>query len=470
MTELMNAARAITLEEDQTVESTEAWTVTEISGGKGYMVNRLPGGERLQLAPDVKPTDGDRLDAVAKSRGRRLVKFDPHARTAILAALPTETERIRDVIAHALGARPWDVELSLIEDPDGGKSIIIWRSPSIAAEKRKEKWLSIAGDLYAHDNDALWRHESQWVDGANRSILTYSTDPLATVHEYPHDYPVSMEAILFGITESGEVITYPVAENSWLLGGLPGGGKSGGQTALLAGMAQLENCAVIAIDAKRVEIRPWEPRLSALAVDIADIDDLLAKIVAVMLKRYKLLEKKGWKKIRPSAETPQICVIIDELAEIVGTGLKENKEVEERISSNVRRLMSLGRAAGVTVQLATQKPSSDIVPTALRDQVISRVSYACATDAQVDTILGAGSCHGGARADLIPRGRRGVAYAQTESSKTATRMRTFWIPDEDVAGIAESTAHLKVDLPWLEQDVDAETVGDAADDLDELLD
>lgn len=154
----------------------------------------------------------------------------------------------------------------------------------------------------------------------------------------------------------------------------------------------------------------------------------------------------------------------------MGTGLKENKEVEERIGSNLRRLMSLGRAAGVTVQLATQKPSSDIVPTALRDMVISRVAYACTTDAQTDTILGAGSCHAGARVDLIPCGRRSVAYAQTESSKTATRIRTFWIRDEDVAGIDERTAHLLVDLPWLNQDVDVEAVGDAADDLDELLD
>jgi hypothetical protein len=130
----------------------------------------------------------------------------------------------------------------------------------------------------------------------------------------------------------------------------------------------------------------------------------------------------------------------------VGTGLKENKEVEERIGSNLRRLMSLGRAAGVTVQLATQKPSSDIVPTALGDMVISRVAYACATDAQTDTILGAGACHaggGGARVDLIPRGRRSIAYAQTESSKTATRIRTFWIRDEHVAGVSDFSGSVR---------------------------
>lgn len=470
MTELMNSARTITLDEDQTVESTEAWTVTEISGGKGYVVNRLPGGERLTLAPNAKPTDGDRLDAVARSRGRRLVSFDPYQRTAVLAELPRETERLRDLTAHGLGCKPWDVECTVLDDGNGEYTVVIWRSPSVPLEKRRDKWLGLAADWNATDDDNLFRWSQQFIDGAFRQIISYSRDPLAEVHDYPHDHQVSMKNIPFGIAESGEVIAYPVAENSWLLGGLPGGGKSGGQTALLAGMARLENCAIIGVDAKRVELKPWEPRMSALAVDIADIDDLLAKVVAEMLGRYKLSEKQNRKQVKPSAETPQICVVIDELAEIVGTGLKENKDIEERISSNVRRLMSLGRAAGVTVQLATQKPSSDIVPTALRDQVISRVSFACATDAQVDTILGAGSCHAGARADRIPRNRRGVAYAQTEESREATRMRTFWIPDEDVEGIAESTAHLRVDLPWLDQDVDADAVGDAADDLDELLD
>ncbi|WP_241897530.1 hypothetical protein, partial [Brevibacterium epidermidis] len=263
MTELMNPASTIALEEDQTVESTEAWTVTEISGGKGYIVNRLPGGERLTLAPNTKPTDGDRLDAVARSRGRRLVNFDPYARTAILAALPTETERVRDEVAHALNCRPWEVEISLIDDGGDERTIVAWRAPAVPREKRKDRWLSIAADLYAHDDDSLWRWSQQWIAGANRSVLTYARDPLAEVHEYPHDFEVSMSAIPFGVAESGEVVTYPVAENSWLLGGLPGGGKSGGQTALLAGMARLDHCAIIGIDAKRVEVRPWEPRLSA---------------------------------------------------------------------------------------------------------------------------------------------------------------------------------------------------------------
>lgn len=456
------------LEEDESVVSTEAWTVVEMSAQRAFVVNRMPGAKKLTLAPRVGNSDAERIDELAQRRGCRLIKFSQ--KSAIIAALPTETERVRDEISHALNCRPWDVEISLLDDGNGEMTIIVWRVPSMGLDRRREKFLSIAHDLYADDQNNLWRYERQWLGGANRTVMTYSRDPLSAVHSFPFDFPVSFDAVPLGVAENGEVITYPVVEQSFLFSGLAGSGKSGAQTALLAGLSQLEHTAILAVDAKRVEARLWGPRVSALAVDIHEIDEVLSKTVAEMLRRYKLLESRGLKKIRPSAETPQICVIIDELAEIVGTGLKENKESEERMSSNIRRLMSLGRAAGITVQLATQKPSSDIVPTALRDQVVSRVAFACATDAQVDTILGAGSCHAGARADRIPRNRRGVAYAQTESSREAIRMRTFLIPDEDVASIAESTAHLRVELPWLSGDVDAEAIGDAADDLDELLD
>ena len=463
--------RVIDLQEGEYVSSTPAWTALETSGGKAYIVRRLMGAERCTLAPTIRPTDGPDLDAVARARGRRVVNFDPYQREATLAELPAEVARVRDLIARHLKTDPWAVDVSVLRDEDGGRTVLVWESPAITGDPqhRRERWLEIARSLYQEDDDSLWRVQETWVAGERRTLLVYSRDPLADTHTYPTEIAPTMDAIPFAIDERGGVLTYPVRENSWLLGGLPGGGKSGGQTALLAGMAQLDHTAIIGIDAKRVELKPWEPRLSALGVDMQEIDDILTRTVGEMLRRYKWLEQKGLKKVKPGPETPQICVVIDELAELVGTGLKENKASEERIASNVRRLMSLGRAAGITVQLATQKPSSDIVPTALRDQVVSRVAYACATDAQVDTILGAGACRGGARADKIPRNRRGVCYAQSEDSRTARRVRTFWIPDDEVEALAVKTAHLRVPLPWLEADVDADEVDEAADLLGDLL-
>jgi hypothetical protein len=52
---------------------------------------------------------------------------------------------------------------------------------------------------------------------------------------------------------------------------------------------------------------------------------------------------------------PQIVLAVDELAEL-----------DEPSFDVLRRIMSLGRAAGISVWAATQRPSADLVPTALR--------------------------------------------------------------------------------------------------------
>ena len=469
MTELMNPARTITLEEDQTVESTEAWTVTEISGGKGYMVNRLPGGERLTLAPNTKPTDGDRLDAVARSRGRRLVRFDPHGRTAILAALPTETERVRDEIAHALNCRPWEVDVSLIDDGGGERTVVVWRSPSVPREKRKDRWLSIAADLYAHDDDSLWRWSQQWLAGANRSVLTYSADPLAEVMPYPAEAEVSMKSVPFGIAEDGTEVRYALYEGSHFMGGSPGGGKSGGVTSFMCGASRLEHLALVGVDLKIVELKIWSDRMSGVATDLETADDYLARIASEMRRRFEYLGKTGGKKIVPSEDMPLIGLVVDELAELVGSQLPELKEIEGRINSNLRRILQLGRAAGVWVLACTQKAGTEIIKSSTRDLLKSRICFSTSTPEMTDTILGTAATQRGAASHLIPNNRRGVAYGMTETSKQPTRMRGYWVPDEDVSAWVEQSKHLRVDLPWLTEDVDADEIASAGNELDKLI-
>src|SRR5699024_1350980 len=208
-----NETLVLDLAENETVQSTNAWYVTELSGQKAYLVN-VPGRGVLDLAPGAKPGDGEHIDAWSRSRGKRLIDFDPWSRRAVVATLPRETERVREVIAHALNCRPWEVEISVIDDGGGERTIIIWRALAITREKRKDRWLAIAADLYAHDIDSLWRWSEAWVDGGNRTILTYSADPLAETMPYPADAPVSLTSIPFGIAEDGTEVRYALYESS----------------------------------------------------------------------------------------------------------------------------------------------------------------------------------------------------------------------------------------------------------------
>ena len=91
----------------------------------------------------------------------------------------------------------------------------------------------------------------------------------------------------------------------------------------------------------------------------------------------------------------------------------------------LRDLVARGRAAGVIVCAATQKPAADVVPSALRDLFGFRLALRCNTPQASDTILGQGWAS--ARATAPPRSRPGSAasgYLLAEDG-LPVRMRGF---------------------------------------------
>ncbi|MFZ1287708.1 MAG: hypothetical protein WAR57_11820, partial [Candidatus Phosphoribacter sp.] len=140
-------------------------------------------------------------------------------------------------------------------------------------------------------------------------------------------------------------------------------------------------------------------------------------------------------------------LVIDELAEVVAAGVtRDEKRDDEERASLIRRLIAKGRAAGVVVVAATQKPSADVIPTGLRDLIAQRLAFETTSRAMTETILGAGVC------DEAPAHRlagAGQAWVISEGVKAARRMRVAWVPDDDVPPMAAATAALRVELPWL---------------------
>jgi S-DNA-T family DNA segregation ATPase FtsK/SpoIIIE len=76
----------------------------------------------------------------------------------------------------------------------------------------------------------------------------------------------------------------------------------------------------------------------------------------------------------------------------------------------VRDLVARGRAAGIIMVVATQRPSADVVPTSLRDLFGYRWAFRCSTDASSDTILGHGWANLGYTATDIDPPQRGVGW------------------------------------------------------------
>ncbi len=105
----------------------------------------------------------------------------------------------------------------------------------------------------------------------------------------------------------------------------------------------------------------------------------------------------------------------------------------------MRDLVARGRAAGIIVVAATQRPSADIVPTSLRDLFGYRWAFRCSTDASSDTILGHGWASAGYTAAGIDPAARGVGWLLAEGG-IPRRVKSAYLSDPDVARLAAHAA------------------------------
>lgn len=155
----------------------------------------------------------------------------------------------------------------------------------------------------------------------------------------------------FGISATGAVI-YDLSD---MEGVLIGGNRGMGKTTLLLGLATTlcttDNVALGVIDLKRVDFVPFKEHC-ACAFDITKADKMLKAINAEIDRRMKVFEEhkvnKLPKLLKKGIKMPWCVLIIDELTEI------QDSDVMARIN----RVLRLGRAFGVYVIAATQRPSS----------------------------------------------------------------------------------------------------------------
>ncbi|MHB1447260.1 MAG: FtsK/SpoIIIE domain-containing protein, partial [Acidimicrobiales bacterium] len=249
-----------------------------------------------------------------------------------------------------------------------------------------------------------------------------------------------------GVDENGGVVSVQLPEHNLLLGGEPGSGKSVAISLLVAAAAASEDAALGLMDGKLVELAPWRGLAHGFAgTDIAEAIELLRRLQKVMDSRYARLLASGRRKVG-RGEVLHV-VVCDELAHYLTW---PERKARDAFTDLLRDLVSRGRAAGMVVVAATQKPGSDVVPTSLRDLFGYRLALRCATSAASDTILGSGWATEGYSASSISPSTRGVGYLLHESG-VPVRMRTYWADDATVAGLIDLAAEALI--------IEAEFVG-----------
>lgn len=237
------------------------------------------------------------------------------------------------------------------------------------------------------------------------------------------------------------------------VGGVPGSGKSGWVNLLLGHLAFLPAVRGAVVDLKfGVEAEPWRARVAEIVDNPADAVALVDRLLCITEKRYGHMRshhvRNAW--TTPGyldVERPVVVVVFDEIADLFPTATREEKERTALVTSRLRQLVSLGRAAGVVTVLCTQKPTADSLPTAIRDLTTLRVCFKTTTAAQTDAVLGDGWRESGlnpAAFDAVTQ--RGCAIA-TDHTGQLVACRTALLTDAAIAEIVARTAHLRRRLP-----------------------
>jgi DNA segregation ATPase FtsK/SpoIIIE, S-DNA-T family len=246
------------------------------------------------------------------------------------------------------------------------------------------------------------------------------------------------QPVHLGTDETGRPVRVDLAERNLLVGGEPGAGKSVALNLIVGHAALSTDCRLVLIDGKRVELGAWRDCAEQfVGPEIDQANKVLRGLREEMDDRYEQLLDAGRRKITREGGMPPVLVVFDELAYFSAT-VGDRKQQGEFVA-NVRDLVARGRAAGVIVVAATQRPSADIVPTSLRDLFGYRWAFRCSTGASSDVILGHGwAARGYTAADIDPAAR-GVGWLIAEGG-TPRRMRAAFLTDDQVRELAAVAA------------------------------
>ncbi len=253
-------------------------------------------------------------------------------------------------------------------------------------------------------------------------------------HDYADGYSI-YDPVPFGIDEDGLLVAVTLMYRNLLVGGEPGSGKSSLLNTIIAHIALCPDVRLWLFDGKRVELGPWEPVADVfVGNDIAYANDRLRALQTEMDTRYARLWADRRRKIVPADGFDVIACVIDEVAFFsVTTGTKEQ---QEEFKTLVRDLVARGRAAGIIMIVATQRPSADIIPTSLRDLFGYRVAFRCTTDSSSDIILSQGWASEGFSAKTIPPddNYRGVGFLLAEGG-IPRRFKAAYLDDDHIAAV-----------------------------------
>ncbi len=273
------------------------------------------------------------------------------------------------------------------------------------------------------------------IEVPNRAVTTVSLRDVIDSSEFAKAKSKSSFAV--GKDIGGSCIVGNIAKlPHMLIAGTTGSGKSVCMNSIIISLlykASPDDVKLIMVDPKMVELGIYNGIPHLLIPVVTDPKKAAGSLqwaVTEMMRRYKAMSDAGvrdlesYNSIIESEEgnkLPQVVVIIDELADLM---LVAAKEVEESIC----RIAQMGRAAGIHLIIATQRPSADVITGLMKANIPSRIAFSVASAMESRIILDTQGAE-----KLVGRGD--MLFAPIGSGKPL-RVQGCFVSDPEVEAVA----------------------------------
>lgn len=281
---------------------------------------------------------------------------------------------------------------------------------------------------------------------AGRLVIWVAMQDMAKSRPAP--YPLRKSGVVdyfasipFGVDQRRRPVSVPLAESNLLVGSLPGGGKTAGVRCILAGCS---------LD-PTIELHIWELKGSGdlesferiahsygSGVDDETIEGAAAGLrwlraeVGRRAERVKELRRRSRDLVPDSKVTRElanrrhlglhpIVFVIDEAQELF-----THPDVGKQAGQDAEKVIKRGRAFGVYLMLATQRPDKDSLPTGVSANVGTRFCLRVMGQVENDMILGTSSYKNGLRATTLRPSDKGIGWL-VGASDTPTVVRTYYL-------------------------------------------
>ncbi len=240
-------------------------------------------------------------------------------------------------------------------------------------------------------------------------------------------------AIAMGKASGGEAAVADLAKMPHLLiAGATGSGKSVSMVSMICCLLMQnspEDLRFMMIDPKRVELSSFSKVPHLLTPVITESEKTVAALrwmLAEMDNRYKRFQEAAvrnleeFNKAQKDEKLPVLVLVIDELADLM---MSAPVDVEHSLT----RLAQLGRATGIHLIVATQRPSVDVITGLIKANFPARMSFALTSFVDSRTILDSGGAE-----KLLGKGD--MLFLPPDAPKPK-RLQGTYVSDKEIAKI-----------------------------------